>query len=76
MWAASGVEVGRVNLPTSTLTSDTLAPTRIEGAAESTVHVINVPQSALREGSNVVAVEVHQQSGSSSDLRFDMVRAL
>ena len=31
-----------------------------------------LPKTALSSGSNVIAVEIHQGSGSSSDIRFDM----
>ena len=34
--------------------------------------MLNIPPGALRQGENILAVEMHQQSASSSDLSFDM----
>ena len=68
----NGVEVLRSNLPAGTLTPATLAPLAIGGADESAWTEVDVPVSLLRAGTNTVAVEVHQQSATSSDVSFDL----
>lgn len=69
----NGVEVYRNNLPTGTITSATLAPTAISGAEESTTFLTaSLPAGTLVAGPNLVAVEIHQQSGTSSDISFDL----
>ncbi|MES2704109.1 MAG: metallophosphoesterase [Bacteroidota bacterium] len=70
----NGVEVWRDNLPASpaTITYTTTGLTAIGEPAEYTPVTKSVPISAFVNGSNVIAVEIHQQSGSSSDLTFNM----
>ncbi len=68
----NGTEVFRSNLPTGTITYTTLAPSAIGGADESNLLISAVNAALLVEGSNVLAVEMHQNAGSSSDLSFDM----
>ncbi|MCH8044216.1 MAG: lamin tail domain-containing protein [Planctomycetes bacterium] len=68
----NGQEVGRSNMPTGGVNYQTTAQLVISGAEESTVfHPINISPSALREGNNVLAVEIHQQNSGSSDISFD-----
>jgi hypothetical protein len=43
----------------------------VGGADESAWRTFSFSPSLLRDGENVIAVEVHQQAGSSSDLSFD-----
>ena len=50
----------------------TPAPGVVGGADESTFFSFPVPTSALVKGTNVVAVEVHQQNAASSDVSFDL----
>lgn len=67
----NGVEVARVNLPAGAVTSTTLASTSIAGDEETTFYPFTFPASLLVPGANQLAVEVHQQSQSSSDISFD-----
>lgn len=67
----NGVELTRSNLPTGTLTPQTLALAYVNNADESRFYDIPVGVGALRAGTNVLAVEVHQASGSI-DLSFDL----
>jgi regulation of enolase protein 1 (concanavalin A-like superfamily) len=76
----NGVEIARSNLPAGADFND-LAPERINDADELVYHYIpldvasltvGVPPGTLIEGTNVLAVEVHQQAASSTDLRFDL----
>jgi hypothetical protein len=64
----NGTEVGRSNLPTGALAFTTLAPTSNNGITATFV----VPQNLLKEGNNVIAVEVHQNAVTSSDLIFNL----
>jgi hypothetical protein len=68
----NGVEVWRNNMPTGTITAATPATTAIAGTAESDWNVVTIPATALQAGSNVLAVEVHQSSVSSSDVSLDV----
>lgn len=67
----NGVEVARTNLPAGTLTPTTRAVANLSGSAESAWTSFAVPTSVLRTGANVIAVEVHQSSPTSSDVSFD-----
>jgi hypothetical protein len=68
----NGVEVARDNLPTGTITADTWALTARAGAEESAFRDVQLADGVARAGTNVVAVEVHQESASSSDVSFDL----
>ncbi len=67
----NGVEVARDNMPTGTVTADTWALTARAGAEESAFRDVPVADGIARAGTNVLAVEVHQESGWSSDISFD-----
>jgi Calcineurin-like phosphoesterase/Purple acid Phosphatase, N-terminal domain len=68
----NGVEVFRSNLPSGPVAATTLASTPIGGADEVTPVSGVAGGSVLVEGSNVVAVEIHQQGPTSTDLGFDL----
>lgn len=68
----NGTEVARTNMPAGAVSYTTRASSAINGAAESTYNVINVPASALLAGANVIAVEIHQNAPNSSDISFDL----
>ncbi len=68
----NGVEVIRKNLPDGEITALTLATLAVGGADETSYSTYNLPNTGLIAGSNVLAVEVHQSAGSSSDLSFDV----
>ena len=60
-------------MPTGTITTNTLAPGNVDGAAEATVlPVQRSDRAALVAGTNTIAVEVHQNSRTSSDISFDL----
>jgi hypothetical protein len=67
----NGVEVRRDSMPAGAVTFSTLATVTVGGTDEFTFFASNVPPSMLLAGTNVIAVEVHQASASSSDLSFD-----
>ena len=68
----NGVEVWRTNMPTGTVGSLTPATVAIAGADESTFVQTTISPSLLVTGTNVLAVELHQSGGTSSDISFDL----
>lgn len=69
----NGVEVGRQNLPGSTLGQNTYATAvpRTSAAAANPVQ-FEVPSAVLRNGENVVAVSTHANYRSTPDLSFEL----
>ncbi|MBL7858644.1 MAG: CotH kinase family protein [Cyclobacteriaceae bacterium] len=65
----NGVEVYRNNMPTGTITNSTLAEQAIP--VENVFNTFTIPNGILTNGTNVLAVEVHQNSPQSSDISFD-----
>lgn len=59
------------NLP-ETFDYLTLAPTVIGGAEESTFYTREIDPALLKEGENLLAVELHQANAGSSDVSFDL----
>lgn len=68
----NGVEIWRYNLPAGAITATTRASTAISGAAETRWNPATLPATALLAGTNVLAVEVHQDAPSSSDASFNL----
>ncbi len=68
----NGVEVARSNMPSGTINYLTRAVSAIGGADESAWQEAPVDPSRLVAGTNVIAVEVHQQSPSSTDVSFNL----
>jgi chitodextrinase len=67
----NGVELVRDNMPAGPIDATTLAADYRFGVAETQRQTYTVPASALVDGTNVLAVEVHQAWGSP-DLSFDL----
>jgi hypothetical protein len=68
----NGVEVVRENLPSGTIEYNTTAINAVGGGSESSFDTYQIDSEFLQKGENVIAVEVHQVSGSSSDISFDL----
>jgi hypothetical protein len=70
----NGVEIVRSNMPGGTVTPRTTAVDTISGDMELEFrrHVIGAKTVTLARGRNVLAVEIHQASASSSDIVFDL----
>jgi hypothetical protein len=67
----NGTEVYRCNLPTGAVSYATFAQSAV--LDDGTIWIpADLPVGALRNGTNVVAVEMHQNSGASTDLSFDL----
>jgi hypothetical protein len=68
----NGVEVRRDNMPAGSVSSSTLASTALGTPAESTFYETTLATSTLVAGTNVLAVEIHQANGTSSDVSFNL----
>ncbi len=68
----NGLEVLRSNLPEGDILPETLALASVGDADETTYFELDNPDAELFEGPNVIAVELHQASVTSSDLGFDL----
>ncbi|MFA9389687.1 MAG: lamin tail domain-containing protein [Prolixibacteraceae bacterium] len=69
----NGTEILRYNMPTGTISSSTEAIDGIGGSDESLFHSYSLGAENLITGTNLIAVEIHQNSSSSSDVSFDLV---
>lgn len=68
----NGVEVWRTNMPTGSVGHLTTASVAIAGADETTFVQTTLSSSLLVNGANVLAIELHQSGGTSSDISFDL----
>jgi len=69
----NGTEVFRTHMPGGPIYFDTLASQpAVDGDGESTFFDATVDPALLVEGANVMAVEIHQQNVSSSDISFNL----
>src|SRR5215217_1240739 len=68
----NGVEVWRTNMPAGTVGYLTPASVAIAGADESTFVQTTLSPSLLVNGTNVLAIELHQSGGTSTDISFDL----
>jgi hypothetical protein len=68
----NGREVFRSNLPAGTLTYRTLASATVSGSDETKFFETDLNPALLLEGTNWIAVEVHQANLTSSDIGFDL----
>jgi len=67
----NGIEIYRGNMPAGVIDYQTFSSSTVVGAEEYTFFSSAVDPLLLVAGSNVLAIEVHQRSLSSSDLSFD-----
>jgi hypothetical protein len=68
----NGVEVARSNLPEGDLAPQTPAVVAVGDAEETAYITFGVDPARLVEGSNTLAIEVHQATANSSDLGVDV----
>lgn len=69
----NGTELGRVRMPATPVTGDTLATELVSAStAAGSRAVFAVPPGLLVEGDNVLAVSVHTAQPGSPDLSFDL----
>ena len=67
----NGKECLRVNMPLGAIQSDALASTAVGGAREELFEEYSLDPTLLDSETNVFAIEVHQNSKTSSDVSFD-----
>jgi hypothetical protein len=65
----NGEEVYRANLPQGTVDYNTLA---VVAANENVYESFSIPKGKIKPGVNVIAVELHQNGATSSDISFDL----
>jgi phosphodiesterase/alkaline phosphatase D-like protein len=68
----NGAEVWRTNMPVGAVDFQTLAASNVSGLDESTFFETSIDPAVLQTGTNVIAVEVHQEFRESSDVSFDL----
>lgn len=68
----NGFEVARTNMPEGAITSATLALASTGDADETAYFEIEGVSTGLIPGYNVIGVEIHQASATSSDMGFDL----
>jgi hypothetical protein len=68
----NGVEMIRHNLPDGIITTDTLSSVSASPPEEADFHTYTLGAANLVAGQNAIAVEVHQSSRQSVDMRFDL----
>jgi len=68
----NGQEVFRDNMPEGTVTPATFALDFIGGGDESAYNAFTLGPEHFKQGINIIAVEIHQNSLTSSDISFDM----
>jgi uncharacterized repeat protein (TIGR01451 family) len=68
----NGTEVGRSNMPGGGINHSTLASGNVGGAEETADNLLYINPSFFVNGNNTIAVEVHQELPTSSDLGFDL----
>ena len=66
----NGTEVHRENMPSGAPLYNTWASTNASG--ENSYHTVILNTHNLQVGANTIAVEMHQENGSSSDISFDL----
>jgi hypothetical protein len=65
----NGQEVARSNMPDGPIDHLTPAP---RSGNERVWNTVSISPAALRNGRNVIAVEIHQQNDTSNDITFDL----
>ena len=68
----NGIEALRSNMPAGTISYDTYASLTVSGSDEDTFFEWVISANEITDEQNVVAVELHQVSGASSDISFDL----
>ena len=70
----NGQEIARDNMPGTPGQNDITYTTTATGPAsgENDFHEFSIDPNLLSEGTNIIAVEIHQSSATSSDISFDL----
>ncbi len=65
----NGQEVMRSNMPAGVINNNTLA---LQAATEGVYVPFTIAKGLIKPGKNIIAVEIHQSGGTSSDISFDL----
>jgi hypothetical protein len=68
----NGREVARSNMPAGAVTYTTLASTNVAAPAEYAFYAYSLDPALLVNGTNTLAVEIHQAAATSVDVSFDL----
>ncbi len=68
----NGVEAFRSNLPSTPIFFNTFASSSLPNSSEDNLVEEPINKSLFRNGSNLIAVEIHQATSSNVDLSFDL----
>ncbi|HAM70618.1 MAG TPA: hypothetical protein DCM86_03130 [Verrucomicrobiales bacterium] len=68
----NGTEVLRSNMPEGVISPETTAASLVTGADEKVFHPSTLDPALLVEGTNLLAVELHQVSANTPDASFDL----
>src|SRR5436190_8697440 len=68
----NGTEVFRSNMPTGAINNTTPASGAVGNADETRFYLLPMDPALLRNGTNLLAVEIHQSGTNSSDIAFDL----
>jgi hypothetical protein len=68
----NGAEVFRSNMPTGAVDYLTLVSANVGGSDETNFFTTTLSPWFLHDGDNLLAIEIHQSSPSSSDIAFDL----
>ncbi len=68
----NGQEIARSNMPSGTVAAATPVLSSVGGGDELRWYTFAVSPARLQSGTNILAVELHQNSTSSSDISFDL----
>lgn len=68
----NGTEVYRTNMPGGAVTYTTAASSAIGGSDEDIFQETTVMPGLFNTGANLIAVEIHQANGTSSDISFEL----
>lgn len=68
----NGTEVARLNMPTGTIDTNTVSLNGGSGPETTTDYTLTIPSGILTAGQNVMAVELHQNAVTSSDIGLNI----
>jgi hypothetical protein len=67
----NGTQIATANMPGGTITYTTVATTEVTGSNETFLVTYPLSPTVLVNGTNVLAVEIHQRSATSPDISFN-----
>ena len=68
----NGKEVYRANLPARAVSTDTMATRKLAGLERNVFFPVKIDPAKLRQGTNIIAAEIHANSPKANDIQFDL----